>query len=198
MRLRRFSVVGGRAAGAFLTGLAMIGGLWPPATASAQQRVRLVPRLYSQAPFDSTLPARLLAAHNEARRAVGVAPLRWDPALAAAAATYGPGLAALGGRLQHSPRASRPGQAENLWMGSRGAYTPEQMVAYWVDERNQFRAGIFPAVSTTGNWADVGHYTQMIWPSTTTVGCAIHRAASFDYLICRYTPRGNADGQRVG
>lgn len=165
---------------------------------NAQPPMRLVPRLYSQAAFDSTLPARLLVAHNAVRQAVGVAPLRWDPALAMSAAAYGPPLAALGGRLQHSPRAGRPGQAENLWMGSRGAYTPEQMVGYWIDERNQFRRGIFPAVSTTGNWVDVGHYTQMIWPATTTVGCAIHRAARFDYLICRYAPRGNADGKPVG
>ena len=175
------------------TALAMASG----ASSADAQRARLVPRLYSHAGFDSTLPARLLSAHNKARSAVGVAPLRWDPGLAAAAATYGPGLAALG-RLQHSPRANRPGQAENLWMGSRGAYTPEQMVGYWIDERNQFRPGVFPAVSTTGNWADVGHYSQMIWGSTTAVGCAIHRAARWDYLICRYTPKGNVDGQRVG
>ena len=163
----------------------------------AQSRGRLVPRLYSSASFDSTLPARLLDAHNRARAAVGVPALRWDPGLAAAASSYGPALATLG-RLQHSPRGNRPGQAENLWMGSRGAYTPEQMVSYWVDERRQFRAGVFPAVTTTGNWADVGHYSQMIWPSTTAVGCAIHRSGGWDFLICRYTPKGNVDGQRVG
>ncbi len=143
-----------------------------------------------------SLAARLLAAHNRERAAVGVAPLRWDPALAAAAAAYGPSLAAAG-RLVHSSRTGRPNQSENLWMGTRGAYSPEQMVGSWASERTMFRPGIFPNVSSTGNWVDVSHYTQMIWRSTTAVGCAIYSSRSWDYLICRYSPRGNKDGQRV-
>jgi len=144
----------------------------------------------------SNLAARLLAAHNRERAAVGVPLLRWDPALAASAASYGPALAAMG-RLEHSPRAGRPFESENLWMGSRRAYTPEQMVGTWASEKAYFRPGIFPNVSTTGNWLDVSHYTQMIWRSTTAVGCALHAAANTDYLICRYAPKGNRDGQRV-
>ena len=143
-----------------------------------------------------TVAARLLAAHNRERLAAGVPPLRWDPALAAAAATYGPSLARIG-RLDHSPRASRPGQRENLWMGSRGAYSPEQMVGSWAQEKRYFRPGIFPNVSTTGNWLDVSHYTQMIWRGTTHVGCAVHPAGGWDYLICRYSPPGNVDGRPV-
>ncbi len=140
------------------------------------------------------LEARLLAAHNRARAAVGAPALRWDTSLAASAASYGPALDRLG-RLQHSPRAGRPGQSENLWMGSRGAFAPEQMVGRWVEERTVFRAGVFPHVSSTGNWIDVAHYSQVIWPKTTAVGCAVHRGARDDYLICRYSPRGNVDGQ---
>jgi hypothetical protein len=141
--------------------------------------------------------ARLLAAHNVERARVGVAPLQWDPALAAAAASYGPTLQRLG-RLQHSPRASRPGQRENLWMGTRGAFAPEQMVGNWAREKRDFRPGVFPNVSRTGDWTDVSHYTQMIWHRTTRVGCAVHRAPRWDFLICRYTPPGNVDGQPVG
>lgn len=148
----------------------------------------------AQAQALDSFSARLLVAHNRARTAVGVPPLKWDRALAAAALSYGPALAAAG-RLQHSPRASRPGQRENLWMGSVGAFTPEQMVATWTDERRYFRRGIFPAVSATGNWLDVAHYTTMIWRNTTRVGCAIYRSRSWDYLICRYSPPGNIDGQ---
>lgn len=143
------------------------------------------------------LSARLLAAHNRERSRMAVAPLRWDPALAASAAAYGPALARLG-RLQHSPRAARPGQSENLWMGTRGAFSPEQMVGNWLSERRYFRGGTFPWVSTTGNWMDVAHYTQMIWAGTTAVGCAVHSTQRFDYLVCRYSPRGNIDGRRVG
>lgn len=140
---------------------------------------------------------RLLTAHNAERARVRVAPLQWDPQLAASAAQYGPMLASIG-RLQHSPRVMRPGQRENLWMGTRGFFSPEQMIATWVDERRQFRPGIFPAVSRTGNWSDVSHYTQLIWTGTTRVGCAIHATARWDYLICRYSPPGNVDGRYVG
>ncbi|HEY0011417.1 MAG TPA: CAP domain-containing protein, partial [Allosphingosinicella sp.] len=65
----------------------------------------------------SNLPARILALHNRERAAAGAAPLAWDESLAAAAASYGPALAARRD-LAHSPPASRPGQGENLWMGT--------------------------------------------------------------------------------
>lgn len=139
---------------------------------------------------------RLLAIHNQERARVGVPPLTWDPALAASAAAYGPQLAAFG-RLQHSAPQIRPGQGENLWMGTAGAFSLEEMARSWAEERSYFRAGAFPNVSRSGNWSDVGHYTQMIWRGTTRVGCALHRGGSADYLICRYTPVGNVVGQTV-
>ena len=117
-------------------------------------------------------------------------------AFAADASRHGPNLAAAG-RLFHSPRETRRGQGENLWMGTAGAYRIEAMVDSWASERRWFRPGIFPNVSTSGNWADIGHYTQMIWPATTRVGCAIHRSRRSDYLICRYAPAGNVSGTRV-
>jgi len=138
--------------------------------------------------------ARLLAMHNAERAPVRVPPLEWDPQLAAAAASYGPSLAR-SGRLQHSPRSTRPGQRENLWMGTRGAYSPEQMVGTWIAERRYFRPGIYPDVSTTGSWYDVSHYTQLIWKGTTRVGCAVHPGPHYEYLICRYSPPGNIDGR---
>jgi hypothetical protein len=170
-----------------------------PATSLAQGGFRPAPPRYVvAAPLasSSAMEARFLAAHNRERLAAGVPPLRWDPALAAAAASYGPSLAAMG-RLEHSPRASRPGQRENLWMGTRGAFSPEQMVGTWAQEKAYFRPGVFPNVSSTGNWVDVSHYTQMIWRSTISVGCAVHQTRTTDYLICRYSPPGNVDGRRV-
>jgi hypothetical protein len=141
--------------------------------------------------------SRLLAAHNAERARMGVAPLRWDPALAAAAASYGPSLSRLG-TLRHSPRWSRPGQIENLWMGTRGAFRPEQMVGNWIAEKVYYRPGApFPYVSRTGRWTDVAHYTQVVWRGTTHVGCAIHSSARWDYLICRYSPPGNRNGHHV-
>ena len=140
-----------------------------------------------------TSSARILAAHNRERARAGVAPLRWDPTLAASAASYGPALARIGG-LRHSPKADRLGQRENLWMGTRGAYSPEQMVGNWIAEKAYYRNGQFPNVSRTGNWADVAHYTQVVWRGTTHVGCAIYPTRNWDYLICRYSPPGNVGG----
>lgn len=144
----------------------------------------------------SRLEARLLALHNRERAATGAAPLVWDPGLAAAARSWGPELERRG-KLAHSPPAARPGQGENLWMGSRGAYSLEEMAGGWAGEKSLFRPGLFPKVSRTGKWSDVGHYTQLIWKGTSRVGCALHTSRDWDFLICRYSPPGNVVGQRV-
>lgn len=171
-------------------------GLFLKQVLAAAVSVALAAPAVAQTPVLDPLSARLLAAHNRERTAVRVPPLQWDPALAASAASYGPAIAAAG-RLQHSPRLSRPGQRENLWMGTRGAFSPEQMIGTWAAEKRVFRPGIYPAVSTTGNWLHVSHYTAMIWRTTRRVGCAIYSSASWDFLICRYTPPGNVDGRPV-
>ena len=142
------------------------------------------------------LERRVATLHNRERAAVGTPPLTWDARLAAAAAAYGPALARRG-RLAHSPPETRPGQGENLWMGTRGAYSLEEMIGSWAAEKRLFRPGNFPAVSASGEWSDVAHYTQMIWRGTTRVGCAVHRSARWDFLVCRYAPAGNVLGQRM-
>ena len=139
----------------------------------------------------------MLAGHNEARRAYGTAPLAWDPALAADAARYAQEMARTG-IYRHSLKASRSSkQGENIWRGSRGAFSYRTMVDLFVDERRYFQRGPFPYNSSTGNWADVGHYTAVIWPTTTRVGCAIATGQRDDYLVCRYFPSGNRDGVRL-
>ena len=138
---------------------------------------------------------RLLAAHNRERALVGAPPLQWDAELAAHAASYGATLASLR-RLIHSPRDGRPHERENLAMAWHGTMTPEQLVGMWSSEKRMLQPGLFPAVSRTGQWEDVAHYTQMVWPTTTRVGCAIFDA-DWDYLICRYSPPGNIDGKPI-
>lgn len=166
-----------------------------PSSAAAQSGL---PRmLYSTG--TANMPAHvneLLARHNVDRRQAGVPALAWDPALAQGAQSYANELARLN-LLRHSPKATRRGLGENLWMGTRDYFRPATMVGAWASERSMFSPGNFPAVSRTGNWADVGHYTQMIWPATQRVGCAIAKSASADVLVCRYWPSGNVDGQRV-
>jgi hypothetical protein len=136
----------------------------------------------------------LMQAQNRARAAYGSPPLIWDDALAASARAYASVLAREN-RFAHDPqRGATVRQGENLWMGTHGAFDYMTMISSWIDERKDFRPGRFPDVSRTGNWTVVGHYTQVVWPTTTTVGCAIVSNASDDYLVCRYLPAGNVLG----
>ena len=171
--------------------------LWLSLAAPAAARDPLAPLppapKFSGATGD--LATQLLAAHNRERAAVGHPPLQWDPELASSAASYGPVLASLH-QLVHSPRETRPGQRENLARAWHGTLSPEQLIDLWSGEKRLLRPGLFPAVSQTGRWEDVAHYTQMVWPTTTRVGCAIY-SADWDYLICRYSPPGNLDGKPV-
>ncbi len=83
-------------------------------------------------------------------------------------------------------------------MGTSGYYSAEDMIGSFLEEARDFRPGLFPSVSRTGNWDDVSHYTQLIWPTTQSVGCAIARGGGNEVLVCRYWPKGNIDNRRVG
>ncbi len=136
----------------------------------------------------------MLSGHNEARRLRGVPPLGWDPALARDARIYARHLARTS-RFEHDRQSGRAArQGENLFMGTRGAYRYSEMIGLLVDERRHFRPGRFPDVSRTGQVTHVGHYTQIIWPASRRVGCALASNRSNDYLVCRYFPAGNVAG----
>ena len=147
--------------------------------------------------FAAQFPARILAAHNAERIRAGVSPLVWYNELGNAAAAYARQMA-ISGHFEHSDRSQRRGTGENLWTGTRGAFSVEAMVGGWASEKGWFRPGTFPNVSRTGNWEDVGHYTQMIWPTTSRIGCALASTPRVDYLVCRYAGAGNMDGRPVG
>ncbi|MEA3063741.1 MAG: hypothetical protein QOJ27_169, partial [Sphingomonadales bacterium] len=134
----------------------------------------------------TSLDARLLAAHNRERSAQGIAPLAWDPALAAEAARWGGELAAAGAFEHEGDTGEDDPQGENLWAGTRGAYAPEKMVEGWIEEKKFFRPGRFPDNSSTGDYADVGHYTQLMWRDSDRVGCALAAGAEEEVLVCRY------------
>ena len=147
--------------------------------------------------FAAEFPGRVLAAHNRERATMGVPPLVWDNDLGTGAAAWAQQLA-LTNRFEHSDRKARRGIGENLWMGTHGAYSVEAMVAGWLSEKRFFMPGMFPNNSRSGNWIDVGHYTQLIWPTTQRIGCALASNGRTDYLVCRYATAGNIDGRWVG
>ncbi|MEP6983510.1 MAG: CAP domain-containing protein [Sphingomicrobium sp.] len=151
----------------------------------------------AQSSFAANFPARILAAHNAERARAGVPPLVWDNGLGTVAAGYATQMA-MTGRFAHSDRSLRRGTGENLWMGTHAAFSVEAMVGGWASEKRFFTPGTFPNVSRSGSWEDVGHYTQMIWPTTARVGCALASTQRLDYLVCRYAGAGNIDGRPVG
>lgn len=144
----------------------------------------------------TSLDERVLAAHNRERSGAGIPMLDWDPVLAAEARAWGEELAATG-EFEHDPDTDgdEP-QGENLWAGTRGAYAPEEMVGGWIEEKKNFRPGRFPDNSRTGDLADVGHYTQLMWRETDRVGCALAEGAAEEVLVCRYRTAGNVVGER--
>ncbi len=137
-----------------------------------------------------------LAAHNAARADVGIAPLAWSERLARDAQDWAQHLARTG-RYDHASIDERKGQGENLWRGPRDQWSAWETVGFFVAERRHFRPGNFPDVSRTGHWPDVGHYTQVIWPGTREVGCALAYGGGDEVLVCRYWPAGNIWGARI-
>lgn len=142
----------------------------------------------SAAANSASWQAEILAAHNEERALVGSPPLVWSEKLAADAAAYAQELAQ-SGAFDHDP--GNESQGENLWMGTRRAYSAREMVGSWAEEKAA-------AMRDRRWWAaldETGHFTQLVWSTTRTVGCALVSNRSDDVLVCRYYPAGNVIGQ---
>jgi uncharacterized protein YkwD len=162
------------------------------------QPERVVERRASDAPAprgEALLRAAMLAGQNEARARLGLPPLAWNDSLAADARLYAEEMAR-SGRFEHSPQPrGNPPQGENLWTGTRRAYSYREMVGHWVAKGRDYRPLPVPQSSTTGAFGDVGHYTQIVWRNTREVGCAEAGNSRDDYVVCRYLPAGNVFGE---
>ncbi len=137
-----------------------------------------------------------LDAHNLARAEAGVAPLVWSERLAGDAETWAAHLAAHD-LYDHASLEQRKGQGENLWRGPKESWSAWDKIGFFVEEKHLFRPGQFPEVSRTGRWSDVAHYTQVIWPETREVGCAVVTTSADEVLVCRYWPAGNIWGYPI-
>lgn len=139
----------------------------------------------------------ILGIHNRERAAVGVPPLTWSNTLAAGAQTWAENVLATG-KMEHSTCCGAfRDYGENIaaW-GPPGAKTQAGLAQTWADEKKDY------VPCNPCNYSGTGHYTQMVWKSTTEVGCGFASGpggpagqSGSDVLVCRYTPPGNWNNQ---
>ncbi|CAH0058611.1 unnamed protein product [Clonostachys solani] len=130
-----------------------------------------------------------LDAHNDARAEVGNSNLVWDTDLVADAQEWADHLVTLGS-LEHS---SVSDQGECLFQTYTGSTPYTDAVNAFVSEKSSYNG---EAIDSS-NYLTFGHYTQVIWKSTTKVGMA--KAAGSDgsvYVVARYSPPGNYIGEK--
>ena len=150
----------------------------------------------------------VLDIHNRERALVGFPPLTWSDSLAAGAQNWANYLATLGivcGPQGCQPPAPHGANNENIALGyvypaeigRSFCCTPAQYAQRWADEKVKYDAG-----QRTG--PGIGHYTAMVWKTTSEVGCGwvagavpdeLGRGGGTDFLVCRYNPPGNIPSQ---
>jgi hypothetical protein len=191
----------------FVMGILMLGTLAATGNAQESSNTGITSGVVSGADQQT-----ILAMHNRERAAVNTSDLVWSNTLASDAKTWLDKVVAesggdvMSGGLKHDPvntgldcTLGPACQGENLAFASRAA-TPnvpvapsvEQLVGGWVAESHNPHAG--------------NHYTQMVWHSTTEVGCATAEKRGMSgpfhevgvYLNCRYSPPGNGPGPAYG
>lgn len=154
------------------------------------------PLMSGSSSLTADLDRRVLAAHNREREALGIPALTWNDRLAESAQRWADHLGDTGQFMHAEDVPGEEPQGENLWAGTKGYYSPESMVGLWVAEKKDFQPGVFPMNSRTGDVEAVGHFTQLAWRQTGSVGCALARGSEEDFLVCRYSTAGNVVGER--
>ena len=146
----------------------------------------------------------ILAINNRERALVGVPPLTWNNTLAADAQVYVDYLAATG--QFHHPTAewvaAHPTGPEGENLAAQfggGPLNGTQLGNFaegWVSEKPLYHGQPIAASLAPGE-KTFGHYSQMVWKSTTSVGCAsaYNSATQYTVVSCRYSPPGNYIGQ---
>lgn len=123
-----------------------------------------------------------VAAHNKGRATKGLSPLTWDASLSASAQTCANKIAS-SGNFAHCQ------SGENLYgqSGGTGSVLVNGVTA-WLNEAPLYKGEKIPQ----GNFAGYGHYTQVMWNTTTRVGMAQAKGANgWTYVVAHYNPAGN-------
>lgn len=135
----------------------------------------------------------ILSAHNERRLAHLADKLTWSDTAAQYAHAWCTRLE-ITGRFEHSELKGRYGEnLYSLFDFYQRVSTDEELanraVKAWYDE-------IFLYDFTTAQYsAGTGHFTQIVWRGTTSVGCSAVRRGGRDLVCCNYSKPGNVLGQ---
>jgi uncharacterized protein YkwD len=148
----------------------------------------------------------ILTLINQERALVGVPPLTWNNTLAADAQTYADYLETTG-KTEHPSAewvAAHPMalEGENLYFGEGGDQSPKNLAQMAFDGWFAEKADYQGQQTGSEGGVTIGHYTQMVWKSTTQIGCAAVTGKDnpannlpYDRVSCRFTPPGNVVGQ---
>ncbi len=138
-------------------------------------------------PAEPAAVAGITEAHNRARKERGVPPLTWSPQLAAVAEEWAQRLAAKGCNLQHRSDARF---GENLYAIYGTSATAQEVVDSWVSEvaNYDYKKNRCKGIC--------GHYTQVVWRSSRSLGCAAARCSEGEVWVCNYDPPGNFVGEQ--
>jgi hypothetical protein len=164
----------------------------------------------SYAQLDANSQTALLDLHNRERTAVRLPQVTWSNSLATDAQNWANYLASLnlrpyrppdlGDIPPHSNFETNGRQGENLAWGTKGGFSAATLAQGWANEKPNYvpgspvTRGLGFELASDGSRV-YGHYTQMVWRTTTEIGCGIASDANQDYLVCRYLQAGNYPGQ---
>jgi pathogenesis-related protein 1 len=163
---------------------------------------------YAQTRLDATSQNTILDIHNRERAAVGVPPVTWSDSVATGAQAWADYIVSLNLRWDlcgqdssqcpfHASAQQNPnGNGENIAWGDPTNVAP--LAESWVKEKSNYVPGS-PIEPSFGLPDRVyGHYTAMVWSTTTQIGCGIAQqtfpAYTLGLLVCRYSPAGNQFG----
>jgi pathogenesis-related protein 1 len=145
----------------------------------------------------------VVARHNVARREVGVPPVAWSPALGEFAQAWADEIARTG-KFEHRPsdRTATVFYGENLAAGFGPGYGVAAALEQWRREEADYVTGT-PVPELPEDFAQfkAGHYTQMVWRTTRSIGVgkAVIQTgdmAGWTVFVANYDPPGNAGGQK--
>jgi len=125
---------------------------------------------------------------------LGIPSLTWAADLAATSQKWCNTIAARNS-LAHS--TGRVHIGENVAYTKSKAGSVAKNIGLWLGEKVYFKNGAYPNISTTGDVEDAGHYSQVVWRTTTQVGCGQATNGGKDYLVCQYRVGGNSNGVKA-